>query len=100
MTYWKSWVNLGSFLLGAYWLWLVLSLLLTLELVGNGSLVLCQDISIAYTIRIFWASHTGVIGLVAVFLTLVESLVLLLLLELGVWDVLLVAILVDAAVTN
>ena len=50
--------------------------------------------------ELFCASHTGVVGLVAVLLTLVKSQVLLLLLELGVWDVLLVAILVDSAVTN
>jgi hypothetical protein len=67
---------------------LLLALLLTLELVGNGALVLCPVSACC-----FWlggspiaCERTGVVGLVRVLLALVEAVGLLLGLDLGVAD--------------
>lgn len=53
VTYWKSWVDLGGSVLKAQILWLMLSLLLTLELVGNGSLILCWRVRICLLSKSF-----------------------------------------------
>jgi len=68
---------------------LLLALLLTGELVGNGTLVLCvryQYLCSGLGRSLVADEHTGVVGLVRVLLALVETVLLLLLLDLRVGD--------------